>query len=127
MFALVDRLPQHAARSCRPATVYILARMLAEFDRERGLHPFVFSILRTLSFAQKSEASHFHKLANTLMLVLNLTLTFPMIYGLPTRSLAQERKLTRLFSCAPARFCGNGGWGDPDYCYSNVCQATLKA
>jgi hypothetical protein len=106
--------PDAAPRSSRltsatPDPVPQTLSPIREDAHERKTAPSVFSNLRTLFPAQNLQPSPFQSLPHSFVHHENTTLPFPVTSALFLRSFAQERKLTRLFSCACALFCEK--WG----------------
>jgi hypothetical protein len=76
---------------------------------ERRNAPFVFNALRTLFLTPKLQPSSFQEVPDSLKHIENVTDAFSFTCALLLRSLASERKLTRLLSIACALFCKYGG------------------
>jgi hypothetical protein len=72
--------------------------------QERKAAPFVSSSLHTLFVASNLQPFLFHALPHSFAQRKNITLPFPVTSALFVRSLAPERKLSLLFSCACALF-----------------------
>jgi len=100
-----DAAPQSGRFAC--AILDRLCPTLASIRQnpaERKIAPFVSSDLRTLFPPRNLQPTPFHALAHSFAQRKNITLPFPVTSALFVRSLAPERKLSLLFSCACALF-----------------------
>jgi hypothetical protein len=95
----------------RSASSFAPAHTSPRFDQERENPSFIVNSLRSPSRATKLQQPHFQKLAHSFTHAENVTPAFPITSTHSLRSSTKERKSSPLFSCIPARFCRNGGYG----------------
>jgi hypothetical protein len=97
-----EHLQQTSDPVRHPAPSSAPAHIMARFDQEREIRPFVLSSLQTLFLAPKLQPSHFQELPHSFTRARNLTSAFPTTSTLFVRSWARVQYPTPLLSCAPA-------------------------